>query len=132
MFKRNYLDHSAEQCATAIEAVATEAQDIAQISADFRRAQGHRKQSLRDTISAKFDALLSTMLNSFDGSVEPEEIKALFAEHHPLTYSRLSKLPVSTVPLVVVRELIAMHRTPIDRKKLQNWSLFAARYKRAI
>lgn len=115
-----------------IEAVAAEARDIASISADYRRAVGLRRQSLLNTITGKVDDLLGTLLMAFRGSISAEEASAVLGEHHPLTESCLAQLPPASVPLVVLRELIAVHQTPIRTKSLSNWPVFAECYRHAV
>ena len=116
----------------AIQFVAGEAQDIASIAADYNRATGHRRTTLLNTISQRLDDLLFTMLDAFHGALKPHEAGSLLAQRQPLTPQRLSSLPQDAVPLVVMRELIATHRVPIERKKLANWKLFSDRYRHAI
>lgn len=126
------LNHLHDVAHAAVEVVANEAQDIAHISADFRRASGHRKDSLRGTLTQRLDDLLFTMLDAFRGSVSEDDATALLREHHPLTETRLAKLPPAAVPLVVMRELVSVHQVPVDREHLQNWGMFRDRYQTAV
>jgi hypothetical protein len=116
----------------AIEVVATEAQDIAHISADYCRSSGHRKHSLLDTITEKVDSLLGIMMETVYGPVSPKEVSTLLKTHYPLTESRLASLPTWAVPLIVMRELISLHQTPIKRERIQNWKLFADTYRGSV
>lgn len=112
----------------ALSTVASEAQEIAQASADFRRARGFRRKSLETSILTRMDRLLETLLSHFRGRVSPEETERLIEHHHPLTHHGLARLPEAAVPLIVMRELISIHQSPIDRDRLSNWPLFAERY----
>lgn len=106
--------------------------DIARASAVYRRATGQRKLSLRAGITRKIDQLLEMLLVEFPGSVSAREADVLLADRHALAYHNLSALPRGAVPLVLMRQLIAVHQTPIERLKLRHWSEFARRYANAI
>lgn len=116
----------------AVDAVACEAQEIANLSADYQRAKGFRRTSLLEVLTQRIDDLLFTMLDAFHGSVAPEDASTILKEHHPLTEARLAKLPSEAVPLVVMRELISIHEVPLQRKKLANWGAFSERFQSAL
>lgn len=112
--------------------VAMEAQDIAQISADYQQASGYRKNVLLASMSDRIDALLDFFLHTFPYDVSPSETRDLFATHHPLTENGLGRLSPSAIPLVVIRELISVHGVIIDRDVLKNWTEFSRRYNQAV
>lgn len=128
----NTLRHRDVAAFATLSVVATEAQDIAQVSADYRRARGVRRQSLQETISKKVDDLLEMLLSGFGGTLSHAEAMPLIEEHRPLTPVALAKIPESAVPLVVMRELITVHQSPIDYRRLKHWSAFARRFQSAI
>jgi hypothetical protein len=113
----------------AVEIIVQEAQDIAAISADYRQSTGQRQTSLLSIINEKMDELLETMMGAFSEPVNRDQMEQAVSQHHPLTESRLSKLEPGVVPLVVVRELLSVHLTPVKRTSLHNWSDFADRYR---
>ncbi len=115
-----------------LTSVADVAQDIARLSADLRTAQGYRKISLQRTINEMIDDMLSLFLARFSGTLSPAETRAIMAEHYPLTERSLGKLDPRAIPLVVMRELIAVHRVIIDRINLRHWSDFAKRWNHAV
>lgn len=113
----------------AVEVIVHDAQEIATISADYLQSTAQRKSTLLSLINEKMDVLLMTMMDTFTQPVGREQMEAAVSEHHPLTEARLKKLEPGVVPLVVVRELLSVHRTPVRRMDLHNWSDFAERYK---
>lgn len=113
----------------AVEVIVHDAQEIAAISADYQQSTAQRKSTLLTLINEKMDVLLMTMMDTFTQPVGREQMEVAVSTHHPLTEARLRKLEPGVVPLVVVRELLSVHRTPVRRMDLPHWSDFAERYK---
>jgi hypothetical protein len=120
--------HAEAAQTAAVEVIVHDAQEIAAISADYRQSTGQRKSNLLALVNERMDDLLETMLGAFTEPARVEQMENAVSVHHPLTETRLRKLDPSVVPLVVVRELLSVHLTPVRRKDLSNWSDFAERY----
>jgi hypothetical protein len=118
--------------AVAIATVATEAHDIAALAADYQQSRGHRKETLKTTLSAKLDGLLGFMMGTFHGVPSHQMVQDCLLTQHPLTEARLGTLDQRILPLVVVRELISFHDVPVDRRLLTNWNEFSERYRGSV
>lgn len=123
--------HSSDH-AVAIQTVATDAQEIAGLAADYQQSRGHRKETLKATLSQKLDKLLGFMMDTFHGTPSHEMVQDCLQNQHPLTEARLNTLDQRILPLVVLRELISFHDVPVDRRLLTNWNEFSERYRGAV
>lgn len=115
-----------------VSAVVSEAQEIAQLSADLQQAVGIRRVSLSQAVNEKLDSLLAFFLRVFPDDPHPALVRDLFSQHHPLTDSGLIRVEPAGIPLVVIRELITCHNLLVDPTRLQHWRRFSIRYNEAV
>lgn len=91
-------------------------------------------RALRAEITALTDQLLGTMLDQFDGPIDPAQMQAVFAPRDGSLWSdhELAACADAVVPVSVMRELIHVHHLWFRPGQCGHWPRFAARYQDAI